>query len=131
MKYENIKKLFKKQSFHDCLNEFDFNHIKSRKESLEDEYQENKMVDILISKKLVDIIRTQKGIFRNNCIDSLDRINVVLNMQHSRERRTFSGISPIFSINSSFIPPSTNVFVFFIFNYFIFFLIIIHYFHFL
>ena len=49
MKYENIKKLFKKQSFHDCLNEFDFNHIKSRKESLEDEYQENKMVDILIS----------------------------------------------------------------------------------
>jgi len=77
MKYENIKKLFKKQSFHDCLNEFDFNHIKFRKESLEDEYQENKMVDILISKKLVDIVRTQKGIFRNNCIDSLDRTNVV------------------------------------------------------
>ena len=40
-----IKKLFKKQSFHNYLNEFDFNHIKFRKESLEDEYQENKMVD--------------------------------------------------------------------------------------
>ena len=64
---------------------------------MEDEYQENKMVDILISKKLVDIIQTQKGIFRNNCIDSLDRINVVLHIQHYRDCRTFLGNSPIFS----------------------------------
>ena len=77
MKYENIKKLFKKQSFHECLKEFDFNHIKFMKESFEEDYQENKIVDILINKKLIEIIRTQKGIFRNNCIDSLDRTNVV------------------------------------------------------
>jgi len=77
MKYENINKLFKKQSFHECLNEFDFNHIKFMKESLDEDYQENKIIDILIKKRLIEIIRTQKGIFRNNCIDSLDRTNVV------------------------------------------------------
>lgn len=47
------------------------------KESLDEDYQENKIVDILINKRLIEIIRTQKGIFRNNCIDSLDRTNVV------------------------------------------------------
>ena len=77
MKYENINKLFKKQSFHECLNEFDFNHIKFMKESLDEDYQDNKIIDILIKKRLIEIIRTQKGIFRNNCIDSLDRTNVV------------------------------------------------------
>ena len=77
MKYENIKKLFKKPSFLECLKQFEFNHIKFRKESLDEDYQENKIVDILINKKLIDIIRTQKGVFRNNCIDSLDRTNVV------------------------------------------------------
>ena len=77
MKYENINKLFKKESFHECLNEFDFNHIKFVKESLAEDYQENKIIDILITKKIIEVIRTQKGIFRNNCIDSLDRTNVV------------------------------------------------------
>ena len=77
MKYENINKLFKKNSFLECLNHFEFNHIKFMKESLDEDYQENKIVDILINKRLIEIIRTQKGIFRNNCIDSLDRTNVV------------------------------------------------------
>lgn len=73
MKYENIKKLFKKQSFHECLNNYGFIHLKFRKESLEEDYQENKIDDFLIDKNLLEIIQTQKGIFRSNCIDSLDR----------------------------------------------------------
>ena len=77
MKYENIKKLFKKQSFHECLNNYGFTHLKFRKESLEEDYQENKIGDFLIDKNLLEIIQTQKGIFRSNCIDSLDRSNVV------------------------------------------------------
>ena len=77
MKYENIKKLFKKQSFHECLNNYGFTHLKFRKESLEEDYQENKIDDFLIDKNLLEIIQTQKGIFRSNCIDSLDRSNVV------------------------------------------------------
>ena len=38
---------------------------------------EKKFDDNLIKNKLIKIIQTQKGVFRNNCIDSLDRSNVV------------------------------------------------------
>ena len=37
----------------------------------------NKITDLLIQKKLLEVIKTQNGIFRTNCIDSLDRSNVV------------------------------------------------------
>ena len=77
MKYENIKKLFKKTSFKECLNNFGFTHLKFKKNIFEEEYQDNKICDVLISKKLLEKINLQKGAFRNNCIDSLDRSNVV------------------------------------------------------
>ena len=77
MKYENIKMLFKTKSFHECLNNYEFTHLKYKKESVEEDYQNNKITDLLIQKKLLEVIKTQNGIFRTNCIDSLDRSNVV------------------------------------------------------
>ena len=77
MKYENIKKLFKTKSFKDALSEFNFTHLTYRKEKLEEDYKDNKIDDILIGKRLLEEIKLQKGTFRTNCIDSLDRSNVV------------------------------------------------------
>ena len=77
MKYENIKKLFKTNSFKECLNNYGFNHLKYKKENFEEDYQDNKIDDILIEKKYLEEEQLQKGIFRTNCIDSLDRSNVV------------------------------------------------------
>ena len=77
MKYENIKMLFKTKSFHDCLNNYGFTHITFKKEDIEEDYQKNKINDILIQKKIFNTLKTQNGIFRTNCIDSLDRSNVV------------------------------------------------------
>ena len=77
MKYENIKKLFNTVSFKEGLNEYGFTLLKFNKETFDEEYQENKVDDTLIEKKLIEVKQLQKGIFRTNCIDSLDRSNVV------------------------------------------------------
>ena len=77
LKYENIKILFKTESMKECLNNFGFSHIKYAPKSLEQDTTEIKIDDNLIKNKLIEIIQTQNGVFRNNCIDSLDRSNVV------------------------------------------------------
>ena len=77
LKYENIKKLFNIESVKECLNNFGFTHIKYDPQNLEEDIMEKKFDDNLIKNKLIKIIQTQKGVFRNNCIDSLDRSNVV------------------------------------------------------
>ena len=77
LKYENIKILFKTESMKECLNNFGFSHIKYDPKSLEQDTTEIKIDDNLIKNKLIEIIQTQNGVFRNNCIDSLDRSNVV------------------------------------------------------
>ena len=77
LKYENIKILFKTESVKECLNNFGFTHIKFLKESLDEDPTEIKIDDNLIKNNLIEIIQTQIGVFRNNCIDSLDRSNVV------------------------------------------------------
>ena len=77
LKYENIKKLFNTESVKECLNNFGFTHIKYDPQNLEEDIMEKKFDDNLIKNKLIKIIQTQKGVFRNNCIDSLDRSNVV------------------------------------------------------
>ena len=77
MKYENIKKLFKTKSVEEALRELNFTHLTYRKASLEEDIKDNKIDDILIGKRLLEEIKLQKGIFRTNCIDSLDRSNVV------------------------------------------------------
>ena len=77
LKYENIKILFKTESMKTCLENFGFTHIKYNPKSLEQDNSEIKFDDNLIKNKLIEINQTQKGVFRNNCIDSLDRSNVV------------------------------------------------------
>ena len=77
LKYENIKILFKTESMKECLDKFGFTHVKYSSEALEKDTSEIKLDDNLIKNKLLNIIQTQKGVFRNNCIDSLDRSNVV------------------------------------------------------
>ena len=77
LKYENIKILFKTESMKECLNNFGYTHIKYIKESLEEDPTEIKLDDNLIKNNLIEINKTQNGVFRNNCIDSLDRSNVV------------------------------------------------------
>ena len=77
LKYENIKILFNTESMKVCLDNFGITHIKYNPQSLEEDTTEIKLDDNLIKNKLFDIIQTQQGVFRNNCIDSLDRSNVV------------------------------------------------------
>ena len=77
LKYENIKILFKTDSAQKCLNDFGYNHIKYNPTLLQEDINEIKINNNLIKNKLIEIIQTQKGVFRNNCIDSLDRSNVV------------------------------------------------------
>jgi hypothetical protein len=61
----------------ECLDKFGFTHVKYSPQALEEDTNEIKVDDNLIKNKLFEIIQTQKGVFRNNCIDSLDRSNVV------------------------------------------------------
>ena len=77
MKYENIKTLFKTNSFKEGLKEYGFTLLKYNKENFDEECRENKVDETLIGKKLLEVVQLQKGIFRTNCIDSLDRSNVV------------------------------------------------------
>lgn len=65
MKYQNIEKLLKSQSVSASLAYHDFTHIKIRKDSIN---------SITTGLKVVSI---QKGVFRTNCIDNLDRTNVI------------------------------------------------------
>ena len=77
LKYENIKKLFKKNSVHKCLNEYGYTHIKIENNILQGINQDEKIEEYLLSNNYLNFIKLQKGIFRTNCIDSLDRSNVV------------------------------------------------------
>ena len=80
LKYENIKKLFKKNSVHKCLNSYGYTHIKFSEYFLQ-QIPENEKIDKYLLKneniQNIEIIELQKGVFRTNCIDSLDRSNVV------------------------------------------------------
>ena len=76
LKYENIKKLFKKNSVHKCLNAYGYTHIIIDKNIMEKINQNEKIEEYLLKNNL-NFLNLQKGIFRTNCIDSLDRSNVV------------------------------------------------------
>lgn len=78
LKYQNIKKLFKKNSVHKCLNSYGYTHVKINQNFLEI-IPKNEKIDIYLLNnfKRLDFIQLQKGAFRTNCIDSLDRTNVV------------------------------------------------------
>ena len=62
MKYENISKLLKSHSVSSSLNNHDFTQFSIKKGG---------------SLSNIKVISIQKGVFRTNCIDNLDRTNVV------------------------------------------------------
>jgi hypothetical protein len=68
MKYQNLSKLIKGASVSQAMNGFDFFHVT---------INNNDESFLTIKKEDVTIISTQKGVFRTNCIDCLDRTNVV------------------------------------------------------
>ena len=77
LKYENIKKLFKKNSVHKCLNTYGYTHIKIENNIMQNINPNEKIEEHLLKNKALNFINIQKGVFRTNCIDSLDRSNVV------------------------------------------------------
>ena len=77
LKYENIKKLFKKNSVHKCLSTYGYTHIKIENNIMQNINPNEKIEEHLLKNKALNFINIQKGVFRTNCIDSLDRSNVV------------------------------------------------------
>ena len=76
-KYENIKQLFKSNSVNKSLKNYKYTHIKISKNRLQAIDNENKIEFLYIHHKLLEYQQKQLGTFRTNCIDSLDRSNVV------------------------------------------------------
>ena len=81
MKYNNIKKLFMQESVTKHLEECKYNIVKINLKSYESELNYQKEIthleEILLQKDLLNYVQKQKLVFRTNCIDSLDRTNVV------------------------------------------------------
>ena len=104
LKYENIKKLFKKNSVHKCLNLYGYTHLIINSNNLEQISNEEKIFDFLLkNEKNIIFKQVQKGTFRTNCIDSLDRSNVV----QSTFARYFL-FKILFELNLSFKQPSED-----------------------
>ena len=76
MKYENLSKLMKMKSVSKGLNNFNFTHITFNYSKVLS-ITSNKIDEILHSENFITLVKTQNGIFRTNCIDCLDRTNVV------------------------------------------------------
>jgi hypothetical protein len=72
MKYENLSKLLRTSSVSFALNQFDFFHVVLDKSA----NFENLRND-LTNMEGVEVVSLQKGVLRVNCIDCLDRTNVV------------------------------------------------------
>lgn len=72
MKYENLSKLLKTSSVAQALNQFDFFHAVLDKSACFDNLRHD-----LANLEGVEVASVQKGVFRVNCIDCLDRTNVV------------------------------------------------------
>lgn len=80
MQYNNIKKLFLEESVSKHLEECKYNIIKIEKTKYDNEKAKEKDTryeEIWVDYDLLDYIQKQKLVFRTNCIDSLDRTNVV------------------------------------------------------
>ena len=81
MQYNNIKKLFIEESVSKNLEECKYNIVKINKGKFDSEIikQKDARIEEIIfgEDDLLDYIQKQKLVFRTNCIDSLDRTNVV------------------------------------------------------
>jgi phosphatidylinositol 4-phosphatase len=99
MKYENLNKLLKKNVVVNALNDYDYTHIQlpSTFSCLENQEE--------TGESEVNVIAQQNGIFRTNCIDSLDRTNVV---QTLLARNNLHKI--LYNLNLSKVQPSGDAF---------------------
>ena len=72
MKYENLSKLMKEKAVDEGLNNFNYNYITLNENVLK---KDKKLEENILDSK-IKFNKIQKGIFRNNCMDCLDRTNV-------------------------------------------------------
>ena len=79
MKYGNIKKLFLQESVSKHLEESKYTSIQIDQKKFEDliKDKETKILDYFIKNDFLNYTQKQKVVFRTNCVDSLDRTNVV------------------------------------------------------
>jgi hypothetical protein len=78
MKYDNLAKLLKGTSVSQALNSFGFTQIYIDSNSLNGISYLNDIHNIVDPHtNAVKILTSQQGVFRSNCIDCLDRTNVV------------------------------------------------------
>ena len=81
MRYDNIKKLFMQETVSKHLEECKYNivkiDIKKYLSALPEQRENIKLDEVFIKNDLLEYIQEQKLVFRTNCIDSLDRTNVV------------------------------------------------------
>ena len=80
MQYNNINKLFLQDNVTKSLEECKYNIIKIDIKKFDTEINNQKLTkleEILMLSDLLDYTQKQKLVFRTNCIDSLDRTNVV------------------------------------------------------
>jgi len=72
MKYENIGKMLKTSSVSSGMNNFGYTHI-----TINNDFSFEKLENTSEGFKDYQLVSKQEGIFRTNCIDCLDRTNVV------------------------------------------------------
>lgn len=78
MKYENLSKLLKSSSVLQAVSNMNFTHIKFDNSVVKNNIPEQ-IIDFLpyTSPDQLVILSVQSGVFRTNCVDCLDRTNVV------------------------------------------------------
>ena len=79
MKYGNIKKLFLQESVSKNLEESKYTSIQIDPKKFEDmlKDKEKKILNYFTNNDFLNYVQIQKVVFRTNCVDSLDRTNVV------------------------------------------------------
>jgi len=77
MKYENLIRLLKYNSVNKSIQNQGFTKIQLDLSTLLDLNNNNNLTQIFHNKNILNFESIQKGVFRTNCIDCLDRTNVV------------------------------------------------------
>ena len=79
MQYGNIKKLFLQESVSKNLEESKYTSIQIEQKKYQDMLKdtERTILDYFTDPNFLNYVQLQKVVFRNNCVDSLDRTNVV------------------------------------------------------
>jgi len=79
MRYDNIKKLFLQESVSNHLEDSKYTNIQIDQKKYQDmlKDKQTKILDYFIKSEFLKFIEKQKVVFRSNCMDSLDRCNVV------------------------------------------------------